>query len=102
MATTSAQAESGLDDISRRIVNARANLDQCKALAAQVEQELTNLNTQYTGLVTDINAKASAPPAGEATYWTNVKARKDVLVPEFTALKTQATNMKNATAAITY
>lgn len=100
MATTAAQARAGLNDIANQITRARANLDSCKALSAQVEADLTNLNAQYAGLVADINAQVTAAPTD--TYWVNIKSEKDKMVTEFTALKTSATAMKNATAGVAY
>jgi F0F1-type ATP synthase membrane subunit b/b' len=97
--TTFSSAKVALDEIATRIQSDRQKLQQAQALAASAESDLAAMATQYATIVSDIDTYA-ANPGGTALV--NLKAEKDQLVSEFNTLKTQATNMKNATAAITF
>lgn len=99
MATFS-EMKTALDEISSRITTNRKRLTQCGALAISAETDLTSLQTEYTSIVTDINTFLTNNPNDEAAK--TLKAEKDLLVAEFTSLKTASTNMKTAIAGVSF
>jgi hypothetical protein len=96
MATTYSTAKVALDEIAQRIQSNRQRLQQAKALAATAEGDLAAMPAQYGGVIADINAIN----AGNNAALQTLKAEKDQLVAEFTALQATATSMKTATAAV--
>ena len=91
MATYS-QIKTALDEISSRIMQERSRLMNAKASITQAKAALGNLETQYGGIVVDIDAAATDNPNNEA--YQQAKAEKDLLVTEFNALKSTATAME--------
>lgn len=91
---TFAQMKAALDDISTVITQRRKQVDDTLSQTTQAESALTSLQTTYSPIITDINAFLAANPTNDAALV--LKAEKDLLVAEFTALKTKATNVKNA------
>jgi hypothetical protein len=96
MASTFSQIKSGLDAISRRIVDNRNKVVQAKTELAGVSTDLVSMGTEYSQLIADIAAALTATPNDVSIQ--NAKAESDRLVAEFNALKTICTN---AQAAIT-
>lgn len=99
MATTFSTAKVALDLIAQRIQSNRSKLTQAQAYALQAETDLAAMPSQFSTIISDIDAAASAAPSDAALQ--DLKLEKDKLVAEFAALQTTATSMKNATAAIT-
>jgi hypothetical protein len=97
MAATFSQIKSGLDAISRRIVDNRTKVQQAKAMLASAQADLMQMGIDYGSLVTDIGAALTASPNDVAVQ--NAKAQADRLVAEFNALKTICTNAQNAITA---
>lgn len=94
MATTFSERKVALDEIATRIRTNAKRLADAKNQATVAESDLTAMATVYTTIVADINADATANPSNSA--YTTMKAEKDVMVAEFTTLKTLATNVKTA------
>lgn len=94
MASTFSQIKSGLDTIGQKIRASRSSLQAVKNTATAIESDLTQLGTDYTGLIQDIGAFAVANPNDTAAK--TAKAEADLLVAEYAALKTIATATKNA------
>ena len=100
MATTYAQAKNALNEITTRIVQNRNRLTAAQTNAATAEADFAAMPAAYTTIIQDIDAAAAAAPLDAALQ--NLKAEKDKLVGEFGTLRPKATDMKNATAAITF
>jgi hypothetical protein len=94
MATTFSERKVALDEIAARIRTDAKRMTNARAQVAEAEADLTTMQTAYTALVADINADAAAFPAD--AVFAAMKGEKDKLVAEFQALKTKATNTKNA------
>jgi hypothetical protein len=94
MATTYSEHKVALDEIAVRIRANAKRLQDCLNQATATEADLTAMQTAYNTVIADINADAVANPG--TNVFTIMKAEKDQLVTEFNALKTRATNVKNA------
>jgi len=94
MATTFSKMKVGLDEIATRIRQNDQRLTQAAAYIQQAETDLAAMSAQYGTLVGDIDTAATAN-SGNAAYLAT-KAEKDLLVTEFTALKSRATALKTA------
>jgi F0F1-type ATP synthase membrane subunit b/b' len=99
MPTTFSTAKVALDEIAANIQNARKSLQNAKAAITQAKALLDAMPTTYATIVSDINSAAAAGPSNVAL--TTMKAEKDALVSEFTALSTTAGQMQTAVANIT-
>lgn len=95
MASTTSQIKAGPNEIATRIAHERSRLAQAKSLITATEVALAGMPAQYGSLIADIDALA-----GSAPFVLLSKDEKAKLVAEFQALKTQATNAKNAVAEI--
>lgn len=96
MATTYSEAKVALAEIATRI-RANANrLAQAAALIQQAETDLAAMPTQFGTIISDIGAAAQANSSNTALV--AAKAESDLLVAEFTELKTRATTLKTSIA----
>lgn len=94
MAFTYSEITTALDEIRARIASNRSRLASARATVLQAETDLTAMNAAYSQYVTDLNTMVTANPDDAAVQ--AAKADKDRLVSDFQALKTKATNIKNA------
>lgn len=99
MATFS-EMKTALDEISASITRNRKLMTQCESNAIVAETALTQLQTDYSAMVTEINDFLTANPNDEAAK--TLKAEKDLLVAEFLALKTAATALKTAIQGVSF
>jgi len=85
MASTGSERDTALDQIAETIT--QAGKDQQRALQQlqAASAALANLQTQYTSLLGDIDADATANPDSQLAQLR--KERKDERVAEFVALK---------------
>ena len=90
--------KTALDEISQRIQQADKRLTRAETEIGVAESDLAGLAGTYSLMITAIDDAATANPDDAA--WQTAKAEKDLLVTEFQVLKTRATAMKNALAAL--
>lgn len=98
MAMTYAQLEDVASRIVRDLASEQTKLDQQKASFTVSETALTGMQTTYAGWATEVNAYLTANPNSAAAE--ALKAKRDLLVAEFTATKTRATSLKTAVNGI--
>lgn len=87
-----------LDEIASRSVANRKRLEQAKALINAAVADLTAMGNAYTGFATQLDTDAAANAGDNA--WQGALAEKNQMLPDFQALKTRATNMQTAVAAL--
>ena len=100
MASTFSEMKTALDEIAARISRNRARLTQAVSSTVSAETDLTQMATDYSTVVSDINTFLTNNSNDEAAK--TLKAEKDLLVSEFQALKTASTNMKAAVQGVSY
>ena len=88
------EAESVINSTALVISSQRAELVNVNANAESIEGRFTSLAANNAGVITDIDDLLTADPNNVAIQ--NLAAKKDILVTEFTALKTIATAAKDA------
>jgi len=95
---TASKIDAALREIADRIQMNQKRLDAGKAQINSAVSDLTSAQSQYAGLVAEIEQAAVANPDNKAHQaW---KAQKDLFVAEFVSLKTTATAMKEALAGV--
>ena len=93
MATFSVK-KAALDDIAVRIKSNQARVTNGLDSLATAVSDLTSLQSQYTAIVSEIDADLAANPDDDA--YKVMKSEKDKLVAEFLALKAVATSKSSA------
>ena len=97
MAILYSEARSGLQDIANNLSAVNQLLDRILQELDRIKTAMTELETKYAGMVTEINTMAANNPG---TVWTDTKVQKDELVANFNALRTRADSMISALNAI--
>lgn len=95
MASTISQVKAGLNEIATKIAQERSRLAQAKTSITAAETALAGMPAQYGTIIADINAATGTDP-----FVLLSKDESAKLTAEFQALKTTATNAKNAVAGI--
>lgn len=94
MATSYSEATFAMHDVRMRLAAQLDRLENAKIAITQAEADLVTMATQYSSIVTDVNAEVTADPSDAA--WGTVKADMDKLLADRTDLKTRASAMKTA------
>lgn len=91
-----------LQSIKTRIVrDLEGHVNSKDAAIAQfttIKAALTNMQSQYAGWASEVNAYLAANPNDAAAE--ALKAEKDIYVAEFAALKTLVTSLETAVAGV--
>lgn len=77
-----------LDQIAERIIRARNRLDSAKVAFSLGSTDLANIPSDFSTVVTELNAEATAKPGDDAIQ--DLKAVKDKMVADYQALKADA------------
>lgn len=93
MALDYTTAKSTLNEIATRYSRAAARLEKARTELSLAETELNDMQADYSSFATELDTKASTE--GTA-IWIDAKAEKDVMVSDFQALKTRATDLITA------
>ena len=93
-----AETKNTLDKIAERIPEIAAKLDLAGQYVNEAVNELVNMGSKYSEIITEIDAKAAADPTHKA--WALAQSEKNELVIEFQALKTYAQSLKDAINAV--
>lgn len=91
---TYTEIKSSLDEIATRSEQNRKRLEQAKALINAADSDLGAMASDYSSIITDLEAGLAAAPSDPA--WQAAKAEKDLMVGDFQNLKTRAANLKAA------
>ena len=91
---TFANVKRTLDGIAERIQENQYGLKNAKDIVDQTVDDLTQMISNYSDIVTKIDTEAAANPNDPA--WQLALSEKDKLVTEFQALKTTAETLKTA------
>jgi len=98
MAVTYSQADVALTEIASGINQNSNGLVSAKQQISSAVSNLAAMPTRYAEVLAAIDAAAAAMPTD--TAYKNMKARKDKLVADFTALKATAQAMLDALTGI--
>ena len=91
---TFAETKVTLDEIARKTDSLKKANDNLLVRATSNETQLQNMQTEYSGFATQLNADAAANAGDPA--WDAAKAEKDALQSEFVTEKARATAIKGA------
>jgi len=96
--TTTAEVNTGLDDIQRRLAQAKAALDSLKEEAIAVESKMTALGAEYNG----IDGVANSLAAGQPTNVDRqaIAARVSEYLALYLTTKTRAQSLQAAVDGI--
>ena len=81
---TFTEAKFALDAIAKRTTSNMSQIKQARDILAGVVANLASMQSEYTQMVTDIDAAPSD------TAWNALKAEKNKLVADFLVVKTEA------------
>ncbi len=95
MATTS-EVIAGVDDMCKEIRTARAGLAKAKAMVTTYKNQLANIPTKYSDVISTIDGYTGGTPFEDA-----YKDRKDRLASEFVPLKNDAAQAESDMGALT-
>ena len=94
MATSYTTTKAALNEIAQRTEGNRKALDNAKAAIAAALADLTAMQTQYAGIVSDLDASATANPTDPA--WQAAKHEKDLMVADFQAQRARANSLNTS------
>lgn len=93
-------------ELRAKLTEALNQLEGARSRAALAKTQITTANTAigglgaiYSPMAADINAAATAAPGDPA--WQDLKAEKDRIVADFTAIKATVQSMVDALNSIT-
>lgn len=98
MAATYSEIKYALDQISTRNQKNLNAIVKAAGLYAGASEDLDKMPGEFSAVITDIDAKATANPTVAA--YTDAKSEKDLLVSDFQALKTRVLALVAAISGI--
>ena len=96
MAYSYAQLQQLKTGVVTNLSRQQDGLETAKSQFTVIETALTNMQSQYAGWATEVNALAAANPNDPVIQ--ALKAERDLLVAEFSSTKAEATTLKDAVA----
>lgn len=84
---TYTEIKTALDEIAERSTLNMNRRDQARNTLLQAQQDLLAMQSNYSAVITSLNAQAAANPDDAA--WQAAKAEKDQMVSDFQALKAE-------------
>lgn len=98
MTTNFTQRKAALDEIANSITSAMAQMANAQAALSAVQSTLGGLAAKYSGVISDIDADATANPSDSALQ--AMKAEKDKMVADFQAQKARADSFVSAVSGL--